>query len=94
MKSTKSTKSTTMTKYSAIPYVLLVGSVVASLVGAKLLAWQERPTPVTIQPLSLPAEMAQGSNRGGFVLELEAIPTVVPASSMPLRPVARSRSSR
>lgn len=116
-KNTNGKASTTMTKprkvrtdYSAVKRALLAGSMLASLVGSRLLAWQDNrslPTapPASEQPAALQAaritiepltlpSMTGGVEEEPFVLDLQAIPTAVNAQPRIVRPVARSRSSR
>jgi len=72
--------------------VLVAGSVAASLLGTQLLA--ERAAVETPPAAVLPAQSAQGPawQQAPSRPELELGP--VPTAAAPLRPVARSRSSR
>ena len=92
--------------YGAIKHALLAGSVLASLAGARVLAWQApvaptpaspsdpaRPVQITIEPLDLPLEMA-GAAGEPLLLDLPPVPTAVSAQPRPVQPVARTRSSR
>lgn len=89
--------------YTAVKHALLVGSVLASLAGARVLAWQDAPTTplpapaqptlLTIEPLALPPGMG-GAADEPVVLDLQPIPTAVHAQPRPVQPVARTRSSR
>lgn len=80
-----------------ITQALLVGSVLATLAGTHLLARQDQPASAVAEqasgqptpPLVVPP--VQGSD--GISLDLPPVPTVAPAPS-PVRPVARTRSSR
>lgn len=82
------------TKGNGVAYALLVGSVVATLGGAHLLARQDQSTgsmsAQAAQTLLVPAR----GELGGVALDLQPIPTVMPHQFLPVRPVARTRSSR
>ena len=85
--------------YRPVQYMVIMGSFVASLLGAAWLQSQDRANAASAT--SQRAMIAQAAAGGGVVLdspplELEPIPTLVaPSASVRVpRPVARSRSSR
>jgi hypothetical protein len=78
--------------------ILLLGSMFATLAGAYLLARQDQgvgpataATAQTAYTLVVPA----AASVDGMTLNLQPVPTLVPAPQrLPVRPVARTRSSR
>jgi hypothetical protein len=85
--------------YRPVQYIVIVGSFVASLLGAAWLQSQDRASAVSATSQSaMIAQAAAGGNVAldSLELKLEPIPTLVaPSASVRVpRPVARSRSSR
>ena len=74
---------------------LAVGSVLATYLGADMLANADATAAATVpkpQPVAQAIEIQGSSAADGFILNLEPIPEVVSADQIP-QPVARSRSS-
>lgn len=76
---------------------LVIGSLLATYVGADLLAQQDLVTTAadqseTLQPQPQTIQLSSGPDGSPLELELNPIPDVVSADQIP-RPVARSRSS-
>lgn len=101
--STKAMKSASRTTTSrpkrhntdGITQVLLLGSVLATLIGSHLLARQDQAArPAAAQAGHTLVVPAVGGT-DGMTLHLQPVPTVAPAPQLPrARAVARTRSSR
>lgn len=83
---------------------VVITGIVASLLGAHLLQWQDHDTALAASnapqvesstTIHLPKSLVQQGGGEPLVIELAPIPTVAAQANVPLaRPVARSRSSR